>query len=161
VKTTSNRMAATMVVLAVLVTACGSGDSSDTTAAPAADTTAAAPAAGATIETTSGDLGDYLVDEGGLTLYVFLNDEQNSGSSACEDQCLANWPPLEGEAAAGGGVDAGMLGTITRSDGSTQATYNGWPLYYFANDSAPGDTNGQSVNDVWYVIAPDGTVVEG
>jgi predicted lipoprotein with Yx(FWY)xxD motif len=56
-------------------------------------------------------------------------------------------------------LNASLLGTSPRTDGAEQVTYNGWPLYYFANDAAPGDTNGQGVNDVWYVIAPSGEVI--
>ena len=76
----------------------------------------------------------------------------------CEGDCLANWPAV-GELEAGDGVDSGLVGTIERPDGSIQATYNGWPLYYFANDTAARDTTGQGINDVWYVVAPDGSPV--
>jgi predicted lipoprotein with Yx(FWY)xxD motif len=143
------KMTGLVMVLALLVAACGSDDAADTTAG----------ASGATVSVTSGELGEYLVDEAGLTLYVFLNDVQNSGASVCEGDCLAAWPPLEGAATAGDGADAGLLGTIERSDGSVQATYNGWPLYYFANDAAAGDTNGQGVNEVWYVVDGAGSVI--
>jgi predicted lipoprotein with Yx(FWY)xxD motif len=61
---------------------------------------------------------------------------------------------------AGEGVDATLLGTITRDDGSTQVTYNGWPLYYFHEDAAPGDTNGQGVGGVWFLVSPEGEAIE-
>ena len=57
------------------------------------------------------------------------------------------------------GVDEALLGTASRTDGSSQVTYNGWPLYYFAADSAPGDINGQGVNDVWWVVDPSGDAI--
>lgn len=109
--------------------------------------------------TASTDLGTILVDAKGMTLYLFTKDTQNSGKSTCEGQCLAAWPPLLGEPKAGKGADKSLLGTITRTDGTTQATYNGWPLYYWAKDSAPGDTTGQGVNGVWWVLNAAGDAV--
>lgn len=103
------------------------------------------------------DLGPIVTDEEGNTLYVFLPDDQSD--SVCYDQCEAAWPPLVGAFTAGSGVDATLLGTTTRTDGSLQVTYDGWPLYYFANDNAPGDTNGQGLNDVWFVVDAEGTIV--
>jgi len=112
-------------------------------------------AASESISLVEGELGSYLADDGGNTLYVFLPDEAG-GESRCYDACEANWPP-RGAASAGAGVDATLLGTTTRTDGSVQATYGGWPLYYFAADADPGDTNGQGVNDVWFVVGIDGS----
>jgi predicted lipoprotein with Yx(FWY)xxD motif len=104
-------------------------------------------------------LGKFLVDEKGMTLYMFTKDSPNQ--SVCEGNCLATWPPLisSGEATAGPGVTA-TLGTIQRSDGSTQVTANGMPLYYYKPDTKPGDVSGQGVGEVWYVVAPDGSVVQ-
>lgn len=104
-------------------------------------------------------LGQYLTDAEGQTLYLFLNDSENT--STCTGGCLEAWPPLlsEGEPMAGEELDAALLGTITREDGSMQVTYNGWPLYYFAKDEAPGDINGQGVGEVWYLISPAGEPV--
>jgi predicted lipoprotein with Yx(FWY)xxD motif len=95
-----------------------------------------------------------MADSEGKTLYLFLPDAQ--GDSTCYDQCADNWPPLIDDIAAGDGVDATLIGTTTRTDGAEQVTYNGWPLYYFAADAAPGDTNGQGINDVWFVVTPSG-----
>lgn len=67
--------------------------------------------------------------------------------------------PPAGRAEGGEGADQSLLGTITRTDGSTQVTYNGWPLYFWAEDSAPGDTTGQGVNDVWWVVDAAGDAV--
>jgi predicted lipoprotein with Yx(FWY)xxD motif len=104
-----------------------------------------------------GDVGPYLTGEGGLTLYYFTNDTQNAGNSVCNDNCATAWPPyvLEGadEVTPGDGVD-GEITMITRDDGTTQVAYKGWPLYYYAKDSAPGDTTGHEVGGVWFVIAP-------
>ena len=118
-------------------------------------------AQGTLVKVAQGSLGSFLVDANGMTLYIFLNDEP--GKSNCYDACAQNWPPLltEGAPVAGEGVDAALLGTAERSDGTMQVTYNGWPLYYFVNDAAPGDTNGQGLKDVWYVVSPDLDVAEG
>ena len=115
----------------------------------------------ATVEVTEGDaLGEFLVDADGMTLYLFTNDSE--GTSNCYDGCAASWPPLltEGEPEAGDGVDAALLGTTERTDGTTQVTYNGLPLYFFASDQSAGDTSGQGVGDVWYVVSPEGEAVE-
>jgi|GEM_PF-1955090 len=106
-------------------------------------------------------LGEFLVDSNGMTLYLFTDDEPNV--SNCDANCLLIWPALltDGEPVAGEGVDAALLGTTTLADGTTQVTYNGWPLYYFAPDANPGDTDGQERGNVWFVIAPNGAGVFG
>jgi predicted lipoprotein with Yx(FWY)xxD motif len=101
-------------------------------------------------------LGNFLVDQNGMTLYIFKMD--TAGVSNCTGSCAQNWPALTVASAsalptAGAGV-AGTLGTITRSDGTFQVTYNGMPLYYFAGDKAPGDTNGQGIGGNWFVATP-------
>jgi predicted lipoprotein with Yx(FWY)xxD motif len=124
----------------------------ETTTPETADGSAAA--GGAAVMVAESDEGEILVDQEGFALYLFVPDDQ--GESTCYDDCEANWPPLAGEVEAGEGVDASLLGTTDRTDGTTQATYDGWPLYYFANDAAPGDVNGQGVNDVWFLVSPSG-----
>jgi predicted lipoprotein with Yx(FWY)xxD motif len=100
-------------------------------------------------------LGDILVDGKGMTLYLFTRDQANV--SNCYDQCAANWPPLliaaGKEATAGQGV-TGKLGAIDRTDGSRQVTYNSLPLYYYIKDTKAGDTTGQNVGQVWFVVHP-------
>jgi predicted lipoprotein with Yx(FWY)xxD motif len=101
------------------------------------------------------DLGQFLVDSRGMTLYMFTNDTE--GVSNCTDQCAENWPPLtvaNADLVGGGAGVMGALGTIERADGTLQVTYNGMPLYYWRDDAAPGDTNGQGRNDVWFVVPP-------
>lgn len=109
------------------------------------------------VGTTS--LGEVLVDAEGMTLYMFDPDEQ--GESTCYDDCAAAWPPLltDGSPSAGEGADDALLGTVERTDGTQQVTYDGWPLYFFAQDAAEGDVNGQSLNGVWWVLDADGTPV--
>jgi len=159
--------------LTLLLGACTSSSGASTaasTAASAAMSTAAsaAPSAAASADAGSdasvlaaeSDLGTILTDADGLTIYYFANDTE--GVSNCADECLANWPAVEASDAptAGDGVTA-ELGTFTRDDGTTQLTVNGFPAYYFAADAAAGDTNGQGVNDVWWVFGADGEPIEG
>ena len=89
-----------------------------------------------------------------MTLYVFDNDT-TAGQSSCNAGCVESWPPLtvDGAATAGAGV-SGEIGSITRDDGSTQVTYNGSPLYYYAADQAAGDSSGDGVGGVWHIAAP-------
>lgn len=103
---------------------------------------------------SSAELGTFLVDEDGMTLYLFTKD--SPGVTTCFDACLQAWPPLltNGEPRADDGVTASKLGTITRDDGSIQVTYNGLPLYYYITDVKPGDTTGQGVGGVWFVVEP-------
>jgi predicted lipoprotein with Yx(FWY)xxD motif len=103
-------------------------------------------------------VGEILVDADGRTLYMSTHDEQGR-ASACAAECLADWPALEGSVSAGDGVDTGLIGTITRGDGTVQATYAGWPLYYSAEDTSAGDLNGQGVKDSWYVVSPEGDII--
>jgi predicted lipoprotein with Yx(FWY)xxD motif len=84
-----------------------------------------------------------LANSRGLTLYLFVPD--SSGRSACYGSCAAYWPPVIGTPVAGPGV-TGSLGTIRRTDGSLQATYNGHPLYTYVGDSGPGQANGNNLN---------------
>ena len=114
----------------------------------------------------STEFGPILVDGEGFSLYLFMADTQNSGTSTCgdDDGCTTEWPPLvsQGSPVAGDGVDATLLGTITRDDGSLQVTYNGWPLYLFHEDMTAGDTNGQGVDEfggLWYLVSPTGETI--
>jgi predicted lipoprotein with Yx(FWY)xxD motif len=148
-------------VLALLLASCGGGGSAGSAADSPSESasqsgTGSSTAQEITVGSTS--LGDVLVDKDGRTLYMFTKDTQGK-PSVCEGDCLAAWPPL-GKASAGDGADDGLVGTTDRSDGSTQATYDGWPLYYFAKDKASGDVNGQGVGGVWYVLDADGKVVK-
>jgi predicted lipoprotein with Yx(FWY)xxD motif len=131
-------------------------------------TTSAPAAAAGTIGTASTSLGTVLVS-GGRTVYLFEKDTPASGStpasSACTGACATAWPPVTATGAphAGPGVQADLLGTTTRPDGSTEVTYAGHPLYWFSGDAAPGDVNGQGSTAFgagWYVVAPNGQKVD-
>lgn len=123
----------------------------------------APPATGdATISlATVDELGDVIVDSSGFTLYLFSPD--GTGPSTCTEGCATAWPPVLADAAptVGDGLDASLVGTTDRADGTTQVTYAGHPLYRFGGDAVAGDANGQEVGDVWYVLDATGTAVEG
>jgi predicted lipoprotein with Yx(FWY)xxD motif len=111
-------------------------------------------------------LGSVLVDGQGMTLYLFVPDKQ-SGQSTCYQRCAQGWPPLLLPAGvtklvAGRGVKASRLGTTHRKGGTTQITYNRWPLYLWVGDSGPGQATGQGINSLgglWYVLSPDGKAI--
>jgi predicted lipoprotein with Yx(FWY)xxD motif len=99
------------------------------------------------------ELGSYLVDEKGMTLYIFKKD--SPGKSVCSGPCLEKWPVFLAEnLQVRCGMRAKNFTTITRDDGRKQTTYKGMPLYYFSGDAKPGDANGQGLNDVWFVASP-------
>jgi predicted lipoprotein with Yx(FWY)xxD motif len=137
--------------LALTLAACGGGGQSPTPAAPAVSQ--------AGVATAASPLGETLVDADGRTLYAFTKD--TSGESTCYGDCEVTWPALtvQGAPAAGDGVEASLLATTDRRDGSAQITYKGMPLYHFSGDRQPGDTNGQGVGGVWFAVSPDGGLV--
>jgi predicted lipoprotein with Yx(FWY)xxD motif len=125
----------------------------------AASPEASPVAAGALLVAETAELGPFLTDSQGMTLYIFTKDEMGSGVSVCNDDCAANWPPYFEEGATLPEGTPGELTVITRDDGSSQTAYNGQPLYYYIDDAAPGDTTGQAKGDVWWVAPvaePDG-----
>jgi predicted lipoprotein with Yx(FWY)xxD motif len=139
------------VAAGLLAAACGTAAGSTT----AGSTTAGTPANGSTtatvIESHAGSAGSFLTDSSGRAVYLWAADSMNK--STCSGACAGAWPPVTttGKVTAADGAKAADLGTITRSDGSKQVTYLGHPLYYFAGDSGPGQTNG--------LVAPSGTKI--
>jgi predicted lipoprotein with Yx(FWY)xxD motif len=118
----------------------------------------------AALKTRHGKLGTFLVDAKGHTLYLFRKD--TTKKSRCSGDCATAWPPLltTGKPTAFGSAKKSLLGTTTRSDGTTQVTYNGHPVYYFSNDKKAGDTKGQAVNAFgakWYVVSAAGNKIGG
>ncbi len=128
--------------------------------APPSEAPSAPATGGETVTVADSDLGQILVDGEGRTLYLFTQD--TDGESVCYDECETNWPPLtvDGDITVGGGLDASLFSTVARTDGSMQVKVGDWPLYYFANDAAPGDTNGQGVGEVWFVVSPTGEKID-
>jgi predicted lipoprotein with Yx(FWY)xxD motif len=146
-----NRLPAAMVLVAaaLLAAACGSsspgsGGTSGASSSPASS--------GSALKTTQISGVTVLTNAKGFTLYWFVPD--TSTKSNCNGSCAQIWPPVTGPATAGAGV-TGKLGTITRSDGSTQATYDGHPLYTYTADTAPGQATGNGINasgGVWHEV---------
>ncbi len=128
--------------------------------APASSAPASADAATLALGTAETSLGTILVDGKGMTLYMFTKDTQGSNASACTGQCLVAWPPLFGKPTVGTGADDSKLGSFALPDGSIQATYNGWPLYYWKDDAKAGDVSGQKVGGVWFVLDRDGDPIK-
>ncbi len=102
---------------------------------------------------TNATLGNYLVDGDGMTLYWYTKDAP--GQSACSGDCIKNWPAFTvSTIQAPSALDPADFGSITRSDGGTQMTYKGYPLYYWVKDKNRGDVTGQNVGQVWFVVDP-------
>jgi predicted lipoprotein with Yx(FWY)xxD motif len=177
--TFTRRLALASLPFALVVAACSGGGAttapsaaasvaaseapSEAPSAAASEAASEAPpaAADATIALCDTSLGSVVVAADGKTLYMFTPDE--GGTPTCYDDCATAWPPLlvdsAAAAAAGEGLDATKLTTVERTDGGMQVVYNGWPLYYFASDTAAGDVPGQGVGEKWFVIGADGTPI--
>jgi predicted lipoprotein with Yx(FWY)xxD motif len=164
-RTTRLALIALAPLAALLTVACGTtaaapGAAYNTsTASPTTATTASAANASktvtkATLTVRKTSLGYVLATSTGMTVYWYSDDVKNSGKSDCTDGCLAAWPAVTGTPKAPAGVALiGKLGTITRPGGVIQATYDGYPLYTYANDMAPGQTTGNGVGGVWHVFS--------
>jgi predicted lipoprotein with Yx(FWY)xxD motif len=160
--------AAVTLAIALITTACGSSTSGAPNSAgpygsssPASTTNSGSGEA--KVAVANSPLGRILVDGGGRTLYLFQQD--TSTASTCDGACASSWPPLTttGHPEATDGVSAGKLGTTKRTDGTTEVTYNGHPLYYYAGDAKPGDTTGQGLDlygAEWDVLSPAGEKIE-
>jgi predicted lipoprotein with Yx(FWY)xxD motif len=170
---------AALAISAMVVAGCGSASSSTSSpaaAAPAAtsSTSASTQSSGSSgsseasgpeaVGTSKGSVGTYLTADEGRSVYLWVAD--SGGKSACSGTCARYWPPVEtkGKPKAEDGVNAALLGTVTRSDGSEQVTYKGHPLYYYLLDKSKGQTTGQG-NDgfgaKWWLVAPSGEAITG
>jgi predicted lipoprotein with Yx(FWY)xxD motif len=159
---------AATVGIALIATGCGSYSSGGANSSgPYGSATTASPPSASTdaanVAVANSPLGRILVDGGGRTLYLFEKD--TSTASTCDSACASFWPPFTttGKPLAGDGASAGKLGTTKRTDGETEVTYNGHPLYYYAGDTKPGDTTGQGLDlfgAEWDVLSPAGRKIE-
>ena len=148
--------AAVIPLVALAVAACGGGGAA-TAAAPRTST-----GASATVGVAKSSLGSILVNSTGRTLYLFRADV--GATSSCSGACAVAWPPLlaTGTPIAGTGLTASKLGTITRSGGSQQVTYNGHPVYLYIGDKKAGEVNGQGVTAfgaAWFALTPAGNQI--
>lgn len=165
------RVRTTLVGLAAMAAIVVGACSSAATPAPAASSavapsaatstapSAAAPSSAATavLSAATGSVGPYLTGANGMTLYTYKPDASNPGKSVCTGGCAATWPPFvvpAGQSPTAGAGVTGSIATIVRDDSSTQVTYKGLPVYYFTGDSAAGDTKGQGIGGIWFVVAP-------
>jgi predicted lipoprotein with Yx(FWY)xxD motif len=154
-----------LAAAALVVAACGSSGSG-TPAASSAPASSAGPAtsaaaSGTALKTAKISGATVLTNSQGFALYWFVPD--TPAKSNCNGSCAAFWPPVKGPATAGPGV-TGKLGTITRSDGSTQATYDGHPLYTYKADTSPGVAKGNGLNvsgGVWHEMTATGSSTAG
>lgn len=154
-----------LAAAALMVAACGSSGSGSTAAAgssaPSAAPASSAAASGTMLKTAKIMGATVLTNGQGFTLYWFAPD--TSTASKCNGSCATFWPPVKGPATAGPGV-TGKLGTITRSDGTVQAAYNGHPLYTYKADTAPGQAKGNGINasgGVWHEVTVSGAAASG
>jgi predicted lipoprotein with Yx(FWY)xxD motif len=149
------------VAVALAAAGCGTGGSSGTTG-PAADARPATASTAASLATGHTKLGTVLVDGKGRTLYLFEKDKD--AMSSCYGACASVWPPLtSAKRAVAGGLPAAKIGTTKRSDGTTEVTYAGHPLYTYAGDGKPGQAQGQGLDQFgaeWYVLAPSGHKID-
>jgi predicted lipoprotein with Yx(FWY)xxD motif len=147
---------ASLAAAALIATGCGSSGSSSAPSSGGGSHTSAAAASAPTLGTAKIGGATVLTNAKGFTLYWFALD--TSTTSNCNGTCASFWPPVKGPAKAGTGV-TGTLSTIKRSDGSTQATWNGHPLYTYKGDTAPGQNNGNGKNlsgGVWHEVVLSG-----
>jgi predicted lipoprotein with Yx(FWY)xxD motif len=161
----------TVLVGTAAVAALAAGCASSTKASPAPSSSSTAPASSApasgsaqgaaVVKTASSPEGQILVDGSGRTLYLFQAD--TTSTSTCNGACATAWPPdTTTGAPTGSGVNTALLGTGMRADHASQVTYKGHPLYYFADDTQPGATNGQGADAFggkWYVVSPSGAAI--
>jgi predicted lipoprotein with Yx(FWY)xxD motif len=158
-----SKLLVTAATVFIAVVAAGCGSTTPTASAPSPSPAPSPAAAAATIKVAAdAKLGQILVNGSGMTVYLFVADKGTA--STCYTSCASFWPPVltNGSPVAGAGAQASLLGTTKRTDGTTEITYAGHPLYYFKPDAAPGDTKGQGVNGfgaLWWVLSPAGAAI--
>jgi predicted lipoprotein with Yx(FWY)xxD motif len=141
-------------------TAAGAGQTGDGGTPPAPPPGPVPPATWVQMSAANSPLGTIVTDVNKHTLYRFDEDKPSPPTSNCSGQCATTWPPET--VAPGGhaylqGIDPKVVGTVTRSDGSQQMTIGGWPVYRFAGDTNPGETNGQGIKGTWFAVSPTGS----
>jgi predicted lipoprotein with Yx(FWY)xxD motif len=155
-------MLLSLLAVAAAATVLAACSSSGTSAAGGSSTSTSSPAAATagSLKTTTIGGATVLTNSKGFTLYSFAPD--TPAKSNCNGTCAQNWPPVQGPATASGVT--GTFGTIKRSDGSAQATFDGHPLYAFVGDTAPGQAKGNGLNaagGLWHEITTSGTAPAG
>jgi predicted lipoprotein with Yx(FWY)xxD motif len=164
------RLGVPLAVALLAAAACSSSASSSSSTTPAstgtpasaAGSSASSSASGTVITTANSSGGAFLTNSSGRAIYLFMADSNDK--SACSGACASAWPPVTatGTPTASGAAMASELGTITRSDGTKQVTYDGHPLYYFAGDTGAGTDKGQGLDGFgakWWLVAPTGSSI--
>ena len=145
-----------------LASACSGGSQAATAAeavaTPVYTSDADAPADNAALSVSTTGLGKVVVNSEGFTLYLFAHDSANPPRATCDGECALTWEPVSAQdgSVTVQGVGQGLVGEVTRSDGTKQMTLGGQPLYRYAPDQKPGDTTGQNQGGMWFAIGPDG-----
>lgn len=112
-----------------------------------------------TVDLSTDESRSYLVNETGFALYYFINDPGN-GTSICYDDCLKSWPAFYAEnITLPESLNASDFTEVIRTDGTKQTAYKGWPLYFFNEDTAPGDLKGLEVSDDWFLVSPEDFII--
>jgi predicted lipoprotein with Yx(FWY)xxD motif len=159
-RTTSLILLILLILVTAMITGCTQQQVQSTpelTPIPTAQPTAAVVD---TVKVTSSSVGTILTDSQGKTLYYFANDIPSKGTSACNGQCATLWPPFSaGTVSVSSPLDPADFNSISRTDGTKQTTYYGWPLYYYSRDPKTGDVNGENFLSVWFTIRPDESVL--
>lgn len=137
-----------------------SSGASSTPSRSTASSDTSSSAASTTLALATTNLGEVVVDGRARTLYMYGKDTAGSGKSACTGGCLTVWPPVLATGAPTVTGVTGTVGTIGTPDGKKQVTLNGWPLYTYVKDAKAGDTTGQNVGQVWFVLDKAGTPVK-
>jgi predicted lipoprotein with Yx(FWY)xxD motif len=161
------RLGVPLAVALLAAAACSSSASSSSSSStpassgtPAAAGSSSAAASGTVITTANSSAGAFLTNSSGRAIYLFMADSKDK--SACSGACASAWPPVTGTPTASGSAMMSDLGTITRSDGTKQVTYDGHPLYYFAGDTGGGTDKGQGLDGFgakWWLVAPSGSSI--
>ncbi len=149
------RLLAIVSVSALVLATCGASPNGVAQTEDDSSTTTVDASPG--VHVAASEHGDILVGPDGSTLYVFTADVD--GASACDGACAEAWPPLAADVGLAADLDQSIFASITREDGTEQMSVNGMPLYYYAADSAPGDTSGHGLNDAWFVVDPNGIMI--
>jgi predicted lipoprotein with Yx(FWY)xxD motif len=118
------------------------------------------PAGSAALATGDSAVGRILTDRAGRTVYRFDQDTKGASASACTGACMKEWTPVHASGhLAVAGASSVRVATTRGGDGKPQLTVDGWPVYYYDDDEAPGDIHGQAAHDVWWVISSAGKKV--
>ena len=153
---------AAAALLIAVAAACGSSGASSKAAPRSTAPKATTPPATPVVAVANSSLGNILVDSQGRTVYMFGAD--SGTTSTCTGACATAWPPVQamGTPTAGTGANTALVGTTSRSDGTSQVTYNGHPLYTFSGDHQAGDTNGEGLvafGGTWSALSPAGNPI--